>query len=272
MFLAAAGVAGLIAVTGGTITTPTGYQVNEFTASGDLVLGLWTPSATGNLRGGVRALTFTREMVGGGGEAGFRDSGHAPSGGSGGQYQTGSDTLAHGTTNAVVVGAAGSGVADTNTQGTDGGDSTFNGHTALKGLGGASPNVRNGKSGANATAGAVLTTAVGTAGTGTDHSAGTGIGDASTAANRVTGGAAGSSGNGGNASAATPGAFGAGTTRITPGKTAQIVGEGGRGGGGGGSNVTANSAGFGAGGDSSVTGSAGEDGVAGVVAVWFPTT
>lgn len=275
MFLASAGVAGIMAVTGGTITTPTGYQVNEFTASADLVVAVWTPSATGYMRGGVRTRSANRELVGGGGEAGLRAMGYPSGPGSGGQVETGSDTLVAGTY-PVVVGAGGTG--NTTQYGNDGADTTFNSHTALKGVGGGQAGGtgtnKDGRTGKNASGPSCLGATAGAAGTtsGGGQNSGTAVGDAVTSANRSSGGAGGSTGNGGNGTIGLGGTYGAGTTSVCPGKS-DVLGEGGGGSTGSGGTNSTNTGGKGAGGNGQTGGTtSGEDGIIGVARIWFPTT
>jgi len=100
--------------TGGTITTSGGKTIHSFTSSG-----------TFTVQGGIGA-NMDYLLVGGGGGGGM-------GGGGGGGMLKLTNTAVSFAAHSVVVGAGGSGSSNGNTAGSDGGDSTFNGSTAVGG-------------------------------------------------------------------------------------------------------------------------------------------
>jgi hypothetical protein len=216
-------------------------------------------------------------ILGGGG-------GGSNGGGGGGQLLTGTDVLTPGVYN-IVVGAGGAGflVNGTANNGVNGGNSSFNGHSALGGGGGAN-STQNGSNGGNGG---------GSGGANTLKAGGTGDRNGGnnatfTASPFPAGGGAGTLANGGNASAAAVGGVGgAGTSNSITGTpvtygggggagvfSGGTPGAGGVGGGGNGRNATTGDAGTantGSGGGGTNNGQTGGAGGSGVVILRMPS-
>jgi hypothetical protein len=156
--LGVSGVVEPLGISGGTISTPTGYKVATFTAPGTLVV-------TGS-------GTLYYEYVAGGGAAGGPSTGTGGArggGGGAGEIKRGSLSVTSGSY-AIVIGAAGGFVSPS--PGSDGGNSTALGVTALGGGGGgggaASATVgdRRGGGGGGASGAGAAATAAGSTGIG----------------------------------------------------------------------------------------------------------
>ena len=158
--------------------------------------GSW-PTTTRN------TLDLEYLIIGGGGSGGANLGG----GGGGGEFVEGSILGASGSYD-IVVGAGGAAVTgNENTNGNDGGTSTFNGISAIGGGGGGGQpfNGRNGGSGGGGAGNATTTGGTGTAPTGLGNNGGTGVGGDN---NRGAGGGGGAGAVGANGSATTGGGDG----------------------------------------------------------------
>jgi hypothetical protein len=250
-----------IEATGGVITRPTGYVVHTFTTNGN-----FTPAYS---------LSADFLLVGGGGSGG----GWGGGGGGGGGYTAGTTNLSA-TTYQVVVGNGGVGI-NSNSPGANGGNSTFNGITAIGGGGGGGYSYAgsNGASGGGGGASGGLGGGTGSQGQNGGPSA----------AWTTAGGGGGYGGVGGTGNGTTAGSGGTGVTGSITGTRYSGGGGGGRyngagaagvdGGGNGASESygfpgTANTGGGGGGGKllyGGGTGYAGGNGGSGIVVIRYPT-
>jgi len=264
-------VSGVVA-SGGTATSGNSYNQWSFTTTGS---STFTVSTGG---------TVYYAIVGGGG-----GGGHYGGGGGGGGVIVGQTTLTAGTYT-IVVGTGGTGSGTSSFSGTNGGNSSAFGFTAVGGgYGGCyygeppvSPNNGGCGGGAGATDTIVYYGGVGVAGQGWQGGATTNI-----TAPYTCGGGGGAGGIGGTTSGSTSGAGGTGIGVYLPvsnstvyyggggggGTNGGTAGSGGTGGGGNGSssgNGTAGSTNTGGGGGGSYPTGAGGNGGSGIVVIWSP--
>jgi hypothetical protein len=224
-------------ITGGIVSEDGDYTIHTFNSSGTLELG------------DVGSLTIEYLIIAGGGGGGRSAStGFGAGGGGAGGYLSSTTTLDPNTSYPVNVGNGGNGATTDNDTGFQGGNSTFNGLTAIGGGGGRRDNNSgritggSGGGGFNANAGGAGTSGQGFNGGGPHPASDGGCGGGGAGGVGLNGGAAGIAGAGG------------------PGLSSSITGTSiTRAGGGGGSSKNTNhgAGGSGGGGAGGVTGTAG---------------
>lgn len=217
-------------------------------SSGTPIVATFTSSGTWVKPGSVTSVTYLIVAGGGGGGDGTNDPNATGGGGGAGGLLTGTDTGLSSSSYAIVVGAGGA----TNT---NGGNSSFNGHTAVGG--GAGSNGNNGGSGFSGGSGGGADGAGGSGGAGTGGQGNSG-GSASLAI-AGGGGGGGAGGAGTNGSFTHGGAGGNGTASSITGVSVTYAG-----GGGGNGTVSGGSGGTGGGGQAGAGGNPGTAGTNGL--------
>lgn len=229
--------------TGGTISHAGGKTIHTFSADG-------TFDISGCGTGDIEYL-----IVAGGGGGGRSRAG----GGGGGGVVSGTDVAFSGSAS-VAIGAGGTGASTNGAQGGDGGNSTWNSHTATGGGGGGAETTHNGRAGGSGGGAGAASFDPGTPGTGTagqGHDGGT----ATSAGSPNLGGGGGAGAAGGNGSGSgggTGGNGGAGVSNSISGSAVYYAG-----GGGGGGATTDGTGGTGGGGAAGSPPTAGTDGLGG---------
>ena len=234
--------------TGGTITTSGSYRIHTFTSSGTLAMTLarsveYVIVAGGGGVGG-------RRHGGGGGAGGYRSNVSGESSGGGGSAESSMTLSAQNYTVTIGAGgASGPNNANSNSDATQGGTSTFNGISATGGGYGSAYNTSPGSGGSGggsgSTNGGAISGGSGTSGQGYAGGSGTPNNNAGGGGGGGGAGAAGSNAqnSGGNSNAQNGGAGGNG---VSSSITGSAVTRGG--GGGGGSDTYGSSAQGGSGG------------------------
>jgi hypothetical protein len=207
---------------GGTLTTDGDYQIRTFTSSGSLTVTTDT------------YVDLLMAAGGGGGGAGIGTTGSG-GGGGGGELVLASMLLtAAGSPYTVNVGTGGAGSTANSVKGTSGGNSTFNGLTAIGGGGGGSAGAVAGVSGGSGGGGA------GQSGAGGASTASDGYGNAGGASGLYTGGGGGGAGAAAPTSPAShPAIGGAGGDGLSSNITGTLTIYAGGGAGGSSSHATA---------------------------------